>query len=343
MTNNKKDPFPSQLRQDIVSGDWVVIATGRAQRPDDFRRKEVEKIKDNQPCRFCQILKYEKPILAFSRGEKLNTPPYDDWTTCVVTNKYPAFSPANKTHRRKIGIYQVMDGVGFHELVITRDHQRTIAQMDTAEVKEIIDAYQERYLDLSNKPLINYVSIFHNQGKEAGATVTHPHSQIIAIPTLDPDIQSSINGSKRYFQKHRQCPHCAMIKYEQKVHKRVVFENKEFLVVCPFVSRVAFEIRIYPKSHQAYFERIKDNGKWQLAEAFQMTFKALDSGLNHPDYNFFLHTAPCDGKDYHHYHWNWQIIPHTQSIGGFELGTEIEISTITPATAAAFLRRQLKR
>ncbi len=339
----KKPPFPSQLRQDIVSNDWVLIATGRAKRPDDFRKKETVKKKTKKPCRFCDILKYEKPILAFSNGKRLEKPPYDSWTTCVVANKYPAFSPATKMNHRQIGPYQVMDGVGFHELVITRDHKKQIAQMEVAQIKEILDAYQERYLDLSNEPLVNYVSIFHNQGEEAGASVAHPHSQIIAIPTFDPDIRSSLTGSKRYFKKHGQCPHCTMIKYDQKTKERIVFENEEFLVVCPFVPRVAFETRIYPKKHQAYFEQIKDNSKWQLAEAFKIAFRALDLALNHPDYNFFLHTAPCDGKEYYHYHWNWQIIPHTQIWAGFELGTEIEISTITPEKAASFLRQSLKQ
>jgi len=343
MATNKKSPFPSQLRQDIVSDDWVVIATGRAKRPDAFGKKEInaKKKKEKKLCRFCDILKYEKPILVFSKGEKIKSPPYNNWTTCVVANKYPAFSPSLKMNHRKIGPYRVMDGVGFHELVVTRDHRQTIAEMNISQIKEIIDAYQERYLDLSNEPLVNYVSIFHNQGEKAGATVAHPHSQIIAIPTFDSDIQSSINGSKRYLKKYGQCPHCTMIKYDQKDQKRVVFENKEFLVTCPFVSRVAFEVRIYPKVHRGYFERIKNGSKWQLAEAFKKTFKALDLALNHPDYNFFLHTAPCDGQNYDHYHWNWQIIPHTQIWAGFELGTEIEISTITPEAAAEFLRHKI--
>ena len=343
MAANKKTPFPSQLRQDIVSDDWVVIATGRAKRPDDFIKKEPKKKEKKKICHFCDILKNEKPILVFSKGEKIENPPYDHWTTCVVANKYPAFSPSLKMNRRQIGPYQIMDGVGFHELVVTRDHEKTIAQMSVSSVKEIIDTYQERYLDLSNEPLINYVSIFHNQGEEAGASVAHHHSQIIAIPTFDSDIRSSLNGSKRYFKKHGQCPHCTMIKYDRKTQERVIFENKEFLVVCPFVSRVAFEIRIYPKVHQGYFERIKDDSKRQLAEAFKMAFQALGSALNYPDYNFFLHTAPCDGKNYDHYHWNWQIIPHTQIWAGFELGTEMEISTITPEAAAKFLRQQLKK
>lgn len=345
------DQAPSQLRRDIISGDWVVIATGRAKRPDEFRRKEVKetlreavgpaKQKTKSDCVFCRIVEKEEPLLVYSHGEKQDEP-VADWTTVVVANKFPAFAPGKELNRRKVGPYQVMEGVGFHELVVLRDHNRRIGQLEVGEIKELFDVYQERYLDLSNEPEVNYVSLFHNEGEEAGASITHPHSQIIAIPTTDPDIESSLVGSKRYWQANNKCPHCVMIDYDRRTRERVVWENEEFVVCCPFVPRTAFETRVYPKKHQAYFERIKDQTKLQLAEAFQKALIALRRGLNKPDYNFFLHTAPCDGKSYNHYHWHWQIIPKTQIWAGFELGTEIEISTITPERAADYLAKQLK-
>ena len=342
-----KNISPSQLRQDIVSGDWIVIATGRAKRPDDFKKKKSEKTvspskkSPKKNCVFCQIVNKEKPILVQSHGQEITAPPFDDWTIAVVANKHPAFSPAPKINREKIGPYQVMDGVGFHELVITRDHHRRLDQMEISEVKEVFDVYQERYLELSNEAHVNYVSIFHNEGKEAGASIEHPHSQIITIPANDPDIQSSLNGSWRFWQKNNQCPHCVMIEHDRKSQERIIWENDQFIVCCPFVPRTAFETRIYPKKHQSYFERIKSDTKKQLAEAFKIALTALRIGLNDPDYNFFLHTAPCDGQNYDHYHWHWQIIPKTQIWAGFELGTEIEISTITPESAAKYLKKQI--
>jgi len=354
--NKKKLPhhqFPSQLRQDIISGDWVVIATGRARRPDEFKQKaDVKKThrqtfsrsakgKTKKDCIFCRILEKEKPILVYSHGKKSNN--VKDWTTVVVANKYPAFSLGEMINRHEIGPYQVMNGIGFHELVVTRDHHRRLGQLEIEEIKEVIDVYQERYLDLSNESSVNYISIFHNEGKAAGASVAHPHSQIIAIPTTDPDIKSSLSGSKKYWQKHHQCPHCVMIAYDRKVSERIIWQNEEFVVCCPFVPRTAFEVRIYPKKHQAYFERIKDSSKRQLAAAFKMALKSLNLGLGKPDYNFFLHTAPCDGHSYDYYHWHWQIIPKTQIWGGFELGTEIEVSTITPEVAATYLGKQLSK
>ena len=130
-----------------------------------------------------------------------------------------------------------------------------------------------------------------------------------------------------------------MLDFDLKMGQRIVFENRDFLVVCPFASRIAFETRIYPKRHLAYFERIKDDEKDFLAEAFKAAFSKIYKALNNPDYNFFLHTAPCDGRNYDHYHWHFEILPKTSTWAGFELGTGIEISTIEPEKAAEYLKK----
>jgi UDPglucose--hexose-1-phosphate uridylyltransferase len=233
-----------------------------------------------------------------------------------------------------------MDGVGFHEVVVTKNHKKHMSELSIKEIKEVISVYQERYLDLMNEKFINYISIFHNKGREAGASVAHPHSQIIAIPLIDPDLQSSIDGSKKYFEKNGRCVHCDLLEADMKDGRRIVFENKEFIVLVPFASRMAFETRIYPKNHHAYFERITDIQKDYFAQAMKMALEKICKALNDPAYNFFIHTAPCDGKDYNHYHWHLEIFPKTQVWAGFELGAGIEISTIEPEKAAEYLREQ---
>ncbi|MEK7071841.1 MAG: DUF4931 domain-containing protein, partial [Patescibacteria group bacterium] len=213
------------------------------------------------------------------------------------------------------------------------------AQFSIPEIRQVLDVYHERYLDLMNEKFVNYVSIFHNHGKIAGATISHPHSQIITHPIIDPDLNRSLAGSAEYWRKHKKCVHCVMLDFDKKDGQRIIFENEDFLVVSPFASRIAFETRIYPKRHLAYFERIKDKEKDSLAEAFKIVFSKLYKALNNPDYNFFLHTAPCDGKNYDHYHWHFEILPKTSTWAGFELGTGIEISTIEPEKAAEYLRK----
>jgi len=258
-----KNKFPSELRFDIVSGDWVLIATGRAKRPEAFAIGEKKKIRiSRKECPFCHIGSQEKPILIFSRGKKIEKAV--NWTTIVIPNKYPALAPDRKPH---------------------------------------------------------------------------PHSQIITTPLIDVDLRKALYYSKKYFYENKKCLYCQMNNWERRVKKRIVFENNDFLALCPFASKSAFEVIISPKFHSPYFEKITEEQKLGLAEAFQVVMKKLKSALNDPPYNFYLHTAPCDGRDYSFYHWHWTILPKTSIMAGFELGARIEISTIQPEKAAEYLRK----
>jgi len=340
--NQKK--FPSELRFDLTSRDWVVIATGRAKRPETFKR---EKRKKEEPpkalCPFCQISTQEAPTLIFSHGKKI---PLErgipkDWTTISIPNKFPAFLPSKKLNPRVEGkFYKTINAVGFHEVVITRDHKKSMGQFSISQVKEVLDVYQERYLELMKEKFVDYVSIFHNHGVEAGASISHPHSQIITTPLIDVDLKKALFNSRKYYRAHRKCIYCQMNNWEKKNKKRVVFENKDFLVICPFASKAAFQVIISPKKHLAYFEKITEKEKKLLSEAFQIALNKLYKALNDPAYNFYLHTSPCDGKKYPFYHWHWTILPKTATWAGFEIGTRMEISTITPEKAAEYLRKQ---
>jgi len=338
--------FPSELRYDIVSKDWVVIATGRAKRPETFKkeRRIAEKV-PKKKCPFCQIRGQEAPTLVFYNGKKISLLPGDKvpkkWTTIVVPNKYPAFLPSAELDKRtEGGVYQIMNAAGFHEVVITCDHKIQMAQFSTKEVKEVIDVYQSRYLELMKEKFVNHISIFHNHGIEAGASIAHPHSQIVTTPLIDIDLKNALINSKKYFKKHKKCIYCVMGEWERKAKKRVVFENKDFIVICPFASKSAFEVIVSPKKHRAYFEKMTEKEKQQSAEALKVALNKLYKGLNDPAYNFYLHTAPCDGKKYDSYHWHWTILPKTSTWAGFEIGTRMEISTIEPEKAAAYLRKQ---
>ena len=341
-----KFKFPSELRFDLVSKDWVVIATGRARRLETFKkeRRKIENV-SKKKCPFCNIHTQKPPTHISIQGEKFSLKSKkdipDNWSVIVIPNKYPAFIPHSNLDKRIEGkLYQAINAVGFHEIVITRDHKKHMAEFSIDHIKEVIDVYQARYLDLMKKKFVNYVSIFHNHGKEAGATITHPHSQIITTPLIDTDLEKSLLNSKKYFKTYKKCIYCLMNNWEKKNKKRIIFENKGFLVICPFASKMAFEVIISPKKHLSYFEKITENEKIQLAEAFKEALSRLHNGLNDPAYNFYLHTVPCDGKKYPYYHWHWTILPKTSTWAGFEIGTRMEISTIEPERAAEYLRKQ---
>lgn len=331
----KKTSQESELRQDIVTGDWVVIATGRAKRPDAFIQPERIIARDeNDPFENPEESGQEKDVLIYRRDD-------GDWSLRVFPNKYPAFSRGKAVKELSEGPYFSMSGVGYHEVVVTRDAHRSLALLDTWQVAEVIDAYQERYLDLMNKKSVNYIQLFHNHGKEAGASLSHPHSQLMAIPVVSPYIAGELFGAESYYQSNKARVYETMVEYELSHKKRVIFENEDFIAFCPFASRAAFEVWVVGKRPNPYFERITDEEKFTAAEALQKALQALYAGLNDPAYNFYIHTAPCDGKDYPHYQWHIEILPHTAMWGGFEFSTGIEVSTIQPEVAAEYLRSKL--
>lgn len=336
MEKNIKNKL-TELRQDLVTGDWVVIATGRAKRPEEFaeQKRIVVEEDPSKPCFFCypEETGQEKDVLIYNKED-------GDWSLRVFPNKFPAFSRSRVPKHFEEGPYFGMDGTGYHELIVTRDHLKQIALLELMEVAEIIDAYQDRYIDLMNKKSVNYIEIFHNHGKEAGASIAHPHSQLVAIPVISPYIKGELDGAEQYWKANKDCVYCAMIEWEAEHEKRVIFENNNFIAFCPYSSRAAFEVWVMPKKHKPYFERILDQEKVELAEALQHSISQIYKALGDPAYNFYLHTSPCDGKDYPHYHWHIEILPRTSIWAGFELSTGIEISTIQPEVAAEYLRAQ---
>ena len=338
--------FPSELRLDRVSGDWVVIATGRARRPETFKKEKRYKEKISPSlCPFCNIETQEKPVLIFSNGKEIQLKPSGkvpkNWTTIVIPNKYPAVIPYPNLNERTEGqLYKRMNAVGFHEVVVTKSHYKQIAQFDVQRIKELIDVFQKRYLSLMKENFVNYISIFHNHGAEAGASIAHPHSQIITTPLIDVDLKKALFRAKTYYKKNKKCIYCQMNQWEKKSNKRIIFENKDFLAVCPFASKSAFQVIISPKKHLPYFEKATESEKIGLAKAFKAVLGMLYKALGDPAYNFYLHTAPSDGKKYDYYHWHWTIVPKTSVWAGFEIGTKMEISTIEPERAALYLRKQ---
>ena len=334
----------SEIRRDPVSRDWVVIAKGRAKRPNDFKKNVREKeVTDVKECPFCRggdafdnLKGGKNEIVATIKNRETD----DAWWVATIKNLYPAVDGNTCDVIDNYGPYEVQPGSGYHEVVLTRDHSRSIAEMSQEEVETLIRAYEQRYEELREKNCANYILIFHNHGKEAGASLFHPHSQIIAIPVIPADVRRSLEGSERYSSKtNGECIHCEMLRWEMEQKKRIVFENETMLVVSPYVPRTSFELRIYPKNHQPHFEKINEQERTDLAEALRITLGKLYVGLNNPAYNFYIHTTPVekDGK-HSYYHWHLEILPKNSIWGGFELGTGVEISAVDPDDAAEYLK-----
>ena len=327
-----------EFRKDLVSGEWVLISSGIGRKPMFFKTAHAKPLpKSKCPFEDPKASGHEDILMWYPKPGKNNI---ENWWVMIFGNKYPVVSRSSACPDLvKMGRYETMAGVGFQDVVVTRDHSRHLGKMNKKEIEVLIEAYIARFQALRSEPCVEYILIIHNHGPEAGASVPHPHSQMFAIPLVPPDVSRSINGSKNYFHKHKRCVHCDMTRWEMAEKKRVIFENKRFVIVSPFASRMPFETRIYPKIHESRFEVIDVEQKQYLSEAMQFIFSKFDKNLKNPDYNMVIHTAPPKNRDAGHYHWHVEILPRFGKLGGLELGTGIDVVKVPPEEAAKVLRK----
>lgn len=325
-----------EFRQNMVSKEWVIIATERAKRPDQFLQKKEEKKSlpsYREDCPFCPGNESMTPPSLFSI-EKNGT-----WSLRVVPNKFAALQSHLTTERKHEGRFLKADGFGIAEVVIeTPYHNRTIATMDPEEVRNTVRAYQERYLALSKMGKIDLITIFRNYGERAGTSLEHPHSQIIATPIVPPHVRNPLYQSQLACDAFGDCIYCGMMEEEQRQQVRVVEETEHYLVLCPFASRSPFETRIYPKIHHSSFASISEVELMEFAAVLQRTLKRLFLGLNDPDYNYIIRSAPIEDSFVKYHHWYVVIVPKLTTPAGFEIGTGIYINTTLPEQCAEFLR-----
>ncbi|MEK7452901.1 MAG: DUF4921 family protein [Patescibacteria group bacterium] len=332
MKSNNKDI--SELRQDPVKGDWVIIATARGKRPHAFFGKPAVIDQPKEGCPFENpFLEMELSLVYWNNEKKEKR----DWYLVVIPNKFSALERGGVGDIRKEGPYSITKGVGFHDLIIMRDHDKFIPDLSKEEATLMVSAYQARYIEISKDKSIAYILILHNHGKEAGASLRHLHSQIIAPSIIPTDIQRSIDASKKYFIKNKKCIHCEILDYEIKSKKRIVYQNKKFVVFVPFASKIAFEMNIFPKDHQDSLLQLKKENIKFFADALQKALLKLRVGLNDPAFNFFIHSSPVKGN-HKHYHWHLEIFPKTSTWAGYEIGTGMDISAVRPEDSAKFLR-----
>jgi UDPglucose--hexose-1-phosphate uridylyltransferase len=325
-----------EFRQNMVSKEWVIIATERAKRPDQFlQKKEVSKPlpSHQKDCPFCPGNESMTPPPVFSIERN------GSWSLRVVPNKFAALQSDLTTERKHEGRFLKADGFGIAEVIIESPfHNRTIATMDLEEVKNTVLTYRERYLALSNNGQLDLITIFRNYGEKAGTSLEHPHSQIIATPIVPPHVRNPLYQSQLACDTYGDCIYCGMMEEERRQQVRIVKETQYFLVICPFASRSPFETRIYPKIHHSSFATVSDQELKDFAFALQDTLKRLRIGLNDPDYNYIIRSAPIEDTNVKYDHWYAVIVPKLTTPAGFELGTGIYINSTLPEQCAEFLR-----
>lgn len=324
-----------ELRQNFMTKEWVVIATERAKRPDQMavHRQAKAAVSFSQNCPFCPGHESQTP------PEILRLPDGDAWKARVVPNKFSALSPDVKPERTIRRSLRSLNGFGVHDVIVeTPDHSLAMAQMADSHVADILRIYKARYDELSLDPRIAQVTIFKNHGTDAGTSLEHPHSQLIATPVISHQVRQRFQEALRHFDDFGCCMFCQMIDEELQEKQRVVLESEHFVAVELFASPSPFFTHIYPRRHMASFGDISSKEIVDLGRVLRTMLAKLYFGLENPDFNFTIRTAPAECVGVRYFHWYMSIIPRLTRTAGFELGSGMFINTVIPESAAAFLR-----
>ena len=329
-----------ELRKDPVIGRWIIISKERGKRPSDF---PVEVFAGAGG--FCPLCPGNE---SFTPKEILSIPGNhvrkdgSDWQVRVVPNKYPALVIEGDLEKEGIGLYDQMNGIGAHEVIIeTPDHDEKFSDFSVENMAKVFRAYKERILDLENDPRFKYVMVFKNHGQAAGASLEHSHSQLIALPILPRMIVSELVGAKSHYDYKERCVFCDIIRQEIKNKERVVCQNDSFITITPFAPRTPFEMWVLPKKHSSQYSAMDDFTFLELAEIFGESLRRLCKCIENIPYNFVLHTEPFPSKGLDYYHWHFEIVPKLTSIAGFEWGSGFYINPLPPEEAAAYLRNSI--
>ena len=339
----------SELRKDLISGRWVIIATERSKRPDDFRpRGQAASAPEAAGfCPFCEGNEGKTPPEVFALRAAGTAPDSPGWSVRVVPNKFPALNRGTPPPKTAQGVFQWMAGTGVHEVVIENpNHALELSDLPVAHVLDVLRVFQLRIKAIERELHYQYVQLFKNKGQEAGASLSHPHSQIVATPIVPKRVKEEIYGADRLFRNFKECAFCRILREEEAAGKRLVARDGHFTVVAPYASRFPFEMVIYPQRHSAFFTDVREDELLTLAGTLKQVLSRLKDTVGDPPYNMVLHQAPNPSLSLKgwpdidkNYHWHVEIFPILTKVAGFEWGTGFYINPVPPETAAQFLRQ----
>ena len=328
------------LRKDLITGRWVIIASDRAKRPNDFVREPVE-VRGLRICPFCPGNETKTPPETLAYRPADSGPNQPGWSLRVVPNKFPALRVEGELDPRAEGLYDRMNGVGAHEVVIeAAEHATNLGLMPEQDVANLFFAFRDRIVDLKKDTRFRYIVLFKNHGEGAGASLEHPHSQLIALPVVPKRVLEELEGSAKYFNFRDRCVFCDIIHQEShsNARERIVFESDQLLVVSPWAPRFPFETWVLPKRHSSHFEMATPAEIHDLGVVIRSLVRRIDKVLERPPYNLIVHSAPVQDRPLQHYHWHIELMPKLTRVAGFEWGSGFYINPTPPEEAAQFLR-----
>ena len=327
-----------ELRKDPITGRWVIIATERRKRPNDFRL-ETPALNGARFCPFCEGHEAHTPreVLSYRHAGGPNGP---GWDVRVVPNKFPALQVEGDLDRQGEGLFDKMSGIGAHEVIIeTPEHDASLAELPVAAIERILWAFRERVLDLRQDQRFRYILIFKNHGAAAGASLQHSHSQLIALPIVPMQVKEEVEGARHHFAMKERCVYCDVIRQETEGRSRVISENADFVALAPYAPRFPFETWILPRRHGSNFEEAPRPEYDGLARMLKEVLNRMNRALLSPPFNLVLHSAPFQEDALRRvYHWHVEIMPKLTKVAGFEWGSGFYINPTSPEEAAQVLR-----
>jgi UDPglucose--hexose-1-phosphate uridylyltransferase len=327
-----------QLRRDPVVGRWVIVNTEDPKGPADFEKSSHEFTQvDN--CPFCMGREKMTPPEVDAIRERGTLPDTSGWSVRAVPNKFPALTIEGELNREGVGIYDMSNGIGAHEVIIeSPDHQKTLADLPVEQIRDVIELSCRRAVALSGDKRFQYILLFKNYGADAGASLEHGHAQLIALPMIPKNAHEELMGAYRYFEFHERCIYCDIIRQEKQEKLRLIQENDSFIAFCPFVSRFPFQVWIIAKQHSPYFCHMTSQQRSSLAQILKDVLLRMKMVLNDPSYNFIVHTSPLEIRQAEGFHWYVEIMPKLTRVAGFEWGSGFYIVPTDPESAAQYLK-----
>jgi len=325
-----------ELRQNIITRDWVIIARDRSKRPNEFV----------QPRAAPRLSPPRDPACPFCPGnegmtvrEVYRDTEGSEWRVRIVENKFPALIPEGETDRRIEGIHRSMRGVGFHEVVIEhRRHDLSPALYTSGDLARVLRAFRHRSRQLREDPRVEAIIIFKNHGEAAGTSLMHPHAQIAATPVVPTQIRRRLEEATRYFDDTGMCVYCQTLRDEVLARDRVVCSTPHFVAFIPYAALSPFHLWVFPRRHCSSFEDIFDSELEDFAAILHEVLLRLHLALGNPDYNFTLRSLPAHEPQRDYAHWYLALVPRVSRVAGFELGSGMFINPSVPEDSAEFLR-----
>jgi UDPglucose--hexose-1-phosphate uridylyltransferase len=330
----------SELRYNATADEWVIIASERAKRPEDFKHAASVVAPDNiEHCPFCAGHEQKTQGEIYAVREDNSEPNTPGWKVRIVPNQFPAVTTEKNQQIKNENIFNSKSGFGIHDVIIeSPDHNLPLCEMDKKQVERVFLTYKQRFLQLSRDPRFETIILFKNHGQAAGTSLSHPHSQVVALPIIPSTVLQKVEVARRYFAKTGLCLYCQIVENEIRADERVVIQSENFLAYEPFGSHTPFETMILPKWHAPSFAEITDEQCRELAGVMQQIIKRINAVLNTPAYNFALYSIPLNEGNHKIYHWHFKIYPRVSQPAGFELGSGMYINTMVPEDAARYLR-----